>query len=55
MRLAGIDLARKADYSAVVLLERTPDDFVPGTPQRLAMRRGNALGAKVLTFGQPSR
>jgi hypothetical protein len=23
-----------------------------GTPQRLAMKRGNALGAKVLTFGR---
>ena len=26
-----------------------------GMPQGLAMRRGNAFGAKVLTFGQPSR
>jgi hypothetical protein len=26
-----------------------------GTPQRLAMMGGNALGAKVLTFDRPSR
>ena len=26
-----------------------------GTPQWLAMKRGNALGAKVLTIGNPSR
>lgn len=26
-----------------------------GKPQRLAMKRGNALGVKVLTCGQPSR
>ena len=40
---------KRADQKAASRVMRTC------TPQRLALRRGNALGAKVLTFGQPSR